>query len=167
MARAKKSKGREAPNPSTVRKMIRSMAKKPWLSEVDIYLGPPRNRPSFELQTGLEMNRAKRIVFRNRRRPGFIIKFRLHDPRNFGYRFPSDPMDAVWSKAGTVCPKAAVRTIFWPFAVEDEGMTLVVYNKNPGPAIGYFKYSLRVTRDGGNSFELLDPGGNDQNGARS
>ena len=153
-----------APSPSAVRKRLRALARDPWKCEVDIYLQPQGSDPPFELQTCLEMNSAKRIIFKNRRRPGFIIRFRLHDDLNPGYHFPSDPTQAVWSQAGPDCPQAQAWEVFEPVAVEDSGMTLVVYNENPKPAIGNFKYSLRVTRGNGPPFLLLDPGGTDSKG---
>jgi hypothetical protein len=148
-----------------VRKKLRSLQKEPWKCEVDIYLQPQGSDPPFELQTCLEMNSAKRIIFKNRRRPGFVIKFRLHDDLNPGYHFPSDPTQAIWSQVGTECPKTQVWEVFEPLSVEDAGMTLVVYNENPKPAIGNFKFSLRVTKGNGPPFLLLDPGGTDNNGA--
>jgi hypothetical protein len=57
--------------------------------------------------------------------------------------------------------------VFDPRRVENGGTTLLVYNDNPSPALGAFKYTLRVTTDGGSTYCDLDPGGTDSNGARS
>ena len=140
-----------------------NVGKHPWECEVDVYLQPEGSNPLFYVETCLEMDGDDRIIFRNRRRPGFIIKFRLHDELRAGYRFPEDPRQAVWSHVGHDCPEEAVWGVFRPFAVEDGGLTLKVYNENPKPRIGHFQYTLRV-RNGAGVFVDLDPGGTNQNG---
>ena len=57
--------------------------------------------------------------------------------------------------------------VFEPVRVINDRTTLVVRNDNPSPALGPFKYTLRVTNDDGNSYTELDPGGEDRNGPRT
>ena len=165
-ARPRARKKGERPDPKDIKNKVQSLPKKPWNVDVDVYLEPPGSDPPFTLETCLQKTSSGRIMFRNRRRPGFIIRFRLHDELNPGYLFMSDPTEAIWSKKGpaTACPQTGVWQVFMPYAVEDGRMTLVVYNENPHPAVGNFQFSLRVTRDDGSPPLLLDPGGGDQNG---
>lgn len=140
--------------------------KQPWVTEVDIYLTKGCPDPEFEIRTSLPVDQNGNIIFRNNRRPGFIIRFNLHDETGSGYVFPPQPQvqDACWSQRGSSCPQSAVRDVFDPQRVTNHGRTLEVYNRNPSPAIGPFKYTLRITNDGGATFCDLDPGGDDQNG---
>ena len=163
-ARSRTRTSRERPDPADIKNKVHGLPKKPWHIDIDVYLQPPSTNPPFTLETCLQRTSSKRIMFHNRRRPGFVIRFRLHDELNPGYLFPTDPTEAVWSKKGTTCPQTGVWQVLKPYAVEDGRMTLVVYNENPPPAIGNFQYSLRVTKDDGAPPLLLDPGGGDQNG---
>ena len=158
---------RPAPNIRAVRRQISALVKEPWHCLIDVYLRPPGSIPPFELQTVLETNTAGRIIFRNRRRPGFVITFRLHDALNPGYRFPANPLDAVWSQTGSQCPTDAnpVWEVFTPLTVSRNGMELVVYNENPRPALRNFKYTLNVVNAAG-AVLPLDPGGGNENGNR-
>jgi hypothetical protein len=142
--------------------------KQPWDVEVDVYLTKGCPDPKFKLTTSLPRN-GDDLVFENNRRPGFNVRFNLYDETGEGYVFPPQPKvsDACWSQAGTTCPTLPVSKVFEPRRVENGGTTLVVYNDNPSPAIGPFKYTLRVTKDGGATYCDLDPGGLDGNGARS
>lgn len=140
--------------------------KKPWDVDLDVYLQPPGSDPPAKVETCLERNSGKRIRFQNRGRPGFVIRFHLHDELNRGYRFLPDPNDAVWSQAGRKCPDAPVWDVFKPIQVDRSRTVLEVFNENPRPAIGRFQYSLRVCRDGEPPL-LLDPPGDNQNGTFS
>ena len=171
-------KGRNSgqPEPSHSAAASDAAAGSPWVVDVDVYLksvGPPAK---FELSTCLEKDPDNNLVFKNNHRPGFEIHFHLHDKTGKGYRFP-EPQDlkyAVWSMKGEkCCPKSAKddEGIFRPIRVDRDGMTLVVYNDNPdeehGGPIRKFRYTLNVTNCGGDPYLPLDPGGDDQNGARS
>ena len=142
--------------------------KKPWDVEVDVYLTKACPNPTFDIYTTLPSNGGD-IVFENHHRPGFNVRFNLYDETGDGYVFPPQAKvrEACWSQAGTTCPTSPVWDVFDPHRVENGGATLVVFNDNPTPAIGPFKYTLRVTKDGGATYCDLDPGGLDGNGARS
>ena len=111
------------------------------------------------------------IIFRNDHHAGFDIYFQLQG-NTFGYYFPNDKHEAVWSQKGSVCPSQGVWDILKPVKVFDppypipprQRTTLWAKNPNPGPAPGQgrFQYNLRVT-DGTNWLEL-DPGGDNMNG---
>ena len=145
--------------------------KKPWEFQVDVYLGPPAlpgGSPSFQLETIVKRSSAGRIMFNNRRRPGFFINFVLHDEP--AYNYPPNLVDAVWSQAGSNCPNGPIWTVLWPMAVDHGTRTLTVYNANQaqfGPYAGYvgiFQYALNLVRGTAPRLLPLDPGGTDQNG---
>lgn len=143
-----------------------STAKRPWDIDVDIHLKKGCPNPQFEIYTSLPTSNGE-IVFKNNHRPGFNIRFNLYDETGEGYTFPPQAKvdDACWSKIGTTCPQSACKDVFKPLRVIS-GTTLEVFNDNPSPPLGAFKYSLRVTKDGGATYCDLDPGGADQNGPR-
>lgn len=163
------AESRNPPDPAKVKAKIQSLTKqhgkKPWDVTFDVYLQRPGSNPPATVQTCLEMDSGKRIRFRNRRRPGFVIRFRLHDELNPGYRFPSDATDAVWSHAANKCPTTPVWDVFKPIGVDSTGTELEVFNENPRPAIGKFKYTLRVFKNGAPLD--IDPPGDNQNGTYS
>lgn len=162
-ASARSRTQREPPDPAEIIEKLQGLKKQPWEVDVDVYLRPSNSVPPFTLETCLHTTSSGRIMFRNRRRPGFIIRFRLHNELDPGYRFPSDPTEAVWSQRGGACPdQYGIWDVLEPFAVEGAGMSLLVYNENGDPAIGNFQYNLRVTN--GSAWRNLDPGGGDQNG---
>lgn len=143
---------------------------RPWDVEVDVYLTKACPDPDFYLRTSLPTDPVTDdIIFENNRRRGFNIKFNLYDETSSGYVFPPQPRvrEACWSQLGTSCPKSAIWDVFDPLRVSNHGLTLEVYNRNPpapvGP-LGPFKYTLRVTNDGGANYCDLDPGGSDNNG---
>ena len=144
----------------------------PWHIEVDVYLERAGNNPLFRLHSTMPTNPANEyLIFQNNNRPGFIINFNLIDETNSGFLFPqtSKKKAAVWSRVGNQCPINGdeVWDVFEPLRVINERTTLVVRNDNPSPALGQFKYTLRVTNDDGKSYTELDPGGDDQNGPRT
>jgi len=143
-------------------------AKAPWTVDVDvILLDMNTNPPTFEIQSYLQNPPNGPLDFRNNHRPGFNIRFNLHDPNGTEYRFPKngDRNQAVWSQRGSVdnCPNAECWEVFDPLSVDmPDRMTLVVFNSNVAPNVGPFGYTLRVTND--EEWRHLDPGGNNQNG---
>lgn len=145
-----------------------SSAKRPWDVEIDVHLTKGCPNPQFELHTPLPTSNGE-IIFKNNHRPGFNISFNLIDKTGEGYTFPSQPNvdDACWSQYGTTCPTTACKDVFEPRRIKNQGMTLEVYNDNPSPPGGPFKFNLRVTKDGGQNYCDLDPDGNNQNGAQN
>jgi len=107
------------------------------------------------------------LIFRNDGHSGFFIYFDLVDKSGLNYTFPPDNKkhEAVWSQlAATGCPAEGKTDIFTAKQVSEKSMTLKVRNENIGNDVGDFRYMLRVTKDGGNTFHPLDPGGSNQNG---
>lgn len=125
----------------------------------------PKNNPP--LLTG-----PNGIIFKNDFHNGFDVYFELQD-NTFGYYFPPDKKDALWSQKGSTCPdQTGVWDIFNPIKVFDPPFPtppshrtlLWAKNPNPGPAPGQgpFQYNLRVTN--GKDWKDLDPGGDNMNG---
>ncbi len=138
----------------------------PWSVAVDVYLKSDGRSPDFKVESFLQSKVGGDLVFHNHGRPGFNVIFHLHDQTGSGYRFPDDKdkREAVWSRYGDICPRTEVFDVFTARTVFNDGKTLVAFNENPKPAKGAFKYTLRVTMDGGESYLPLDPGGVNQNG---
>ena len=144
----------------------------PWSVEVDVYLedaSDPAN-PRFRIESLLKSGPNDELVFDNRGRPGFTIRFYLHDQTQSGYEFPQQARDGAWSRIGQYpqsCPNTQAHQVLVPIRVFKDGKTLVASNPNPGPPPGQgpFCYALRVTNDGGQTHLLLDPGGINQNGS--
>jgi hypothetical protein len=145
----------------------------PHAARIDVHLTKGCPNPQFTLTSpDLPENPpgSGNFIFRNNHRPGFNIRFVLDDQTaggtGSGYVFAPVPDDACWSRWGNSCPNAPAYDVFCPLRVN--GTSLDVYNDNPGPepGMGPFKYTLRVTKDGGASYCDLDPGGVDNNGAR-
>ena len=140
--------------------------KSPWDVDVDLYLYAEDHDPPFRLDSYLQAEPGGDLIFSNRRRPGFVVKFHLHDETGEDYSFPkpSDEHEAMWSKAGEGCPPADSGQ--WDeFKVQriiNNRKTLVVRNLNK--TITKFGYTLRVTKDDGKTYRELDPGGENQNG---
>jgi hypothetical protein len=162
----------------------------PWQVQIDVYLeddasDPPKFSiecplPSYEVKSDDPKQPAKKYIkFENKHRPGFDILFHLHDGTGKGYKFPRRAEDAVWSRTGEDCPDEAWSQcdeykncmVFQPRrVVQPDQMTLVVYNENDkrqGEPIGRFSYTLNVGIGGEKPYLHLDPGGDDQNGART
>jgi hypothetical protein len=144
----------------------------PWLVQVDVFLDDVKNpkNPKFRLRSCLPQEKRnvngkeeRYLIFTNYDRNGFKIFFQLHDKTGGNYCFPNKADDAVWSKTGKKCPDEAwaTNTVFQPVEVID-GKTLVVEFPNK-TVIGDFRYTLRVTNDGGSTYVDLDPGGTGNN----
>ena len=140
--------------------------KSPWDVDVDLYLYPEDHDPPFRLDSYLQEQPGGDLVFANRRRPGFVVKFHLHDETGEGYLFPkpNDEHEALWSRAGEGCPppNSGQWREFKVQRIINNRETLVVRNLNE--TMTKFGYTLRVTKDDGKSYRDLDPGGDNQNG---
>jgi len=140
--------------------------KSPWEVDVDLYVYAEDHDPPFRIESYLQEEPNGDLVFANRHRPGFIIKFHVHDESGEGYQFPRPPdeKEALWSRAGEGCPPAGYGQWeeFSSQRIENNRQTLVVRNLNKTKT--KFGYTLRVTKDDGKSYRDLDPGGDNQNG---
>jgi hypothetical protein len=141
--------------------------KSPWDVDVDVYLYAEDHDPPFRIDSYLQAEPGKDLVFNNRRRPGFVVKFHIHDETGEGYLFPKtkDEDAALWSKMGEGCPPQDYGKQWDEFYVQrifESRQTLVVRNLNKTAT--KFGYTLRVTKDDGKTFRDLDPGGDNQNG---
>lgn len=150
-------------------KMQNTTSKEPWTVEVDVHLksDDDPNNPLFTIGSVIKKGSGAdgKLVFNNNGRPGFKLLFEFHDDTRKGYTFPAREQDAVWSQLGAnACPRSQVWDVFEPVKVFADGKKLTVRNPNPSPAQGEFTYSLRVTKDNGKTFLLLDPGGVNENG---
>ena len=137
---------------------------------VFIYSIEPLKFDVQPVSSGLPTGPDGEIQFKNNKHDGFNIHFDLKDPpENYVFLGGSHLNETVWSLLGKKCPTSAAADIFTPKRVENNGKTLVVYNKNPGPAPGQgrFSYTLRLTNDGGTTYLPLDPGGDTMNGPLS
>lgn len=108
------------------------------------------------------------LEFKNNGRPGFNISFVLTDETGQGYLWPDNAHkdEAVWSEVGTACPGPPGKSnVFHAIGVDPGRTTLRVNNPNPDPAQGQFMYTLRVTKDNGQNYLPLDPGGVNDNGS--
>lgn len=113
------------------------------------------------------------LIFENDGHSGFFIYFDLVDDTGLGYKFVERDKhhkkvlhEAVWSVLGANnCPSTGSWDVFRPRDVLQDGMTLKVRNSNVDEdELGPFTYTLRVSKDGGNSYHSLDPGGDNRNG---
>ena len=141
--------------------------KSPWDVDVDVYLYSEDDDPPFRLDSYLQGTPGSDLIFHNRRRPGFVVKFHLHDETGQGYLFPKekDEEDALWSRMGDGCPPDNYGKQWDEFKVQkiiNGRQTLVVRNLNKTKT--HFGYTLRVTKDDGATYRDLDPGGDNQNG---
>lgn len=122
---------------------------------LDFHHSPPF---SFE-STDLPIGKDNRLYFKFGKKEGFKVHFTLDDPT---YSFGSDKKQALWSTDQSVCPNSEC---WWEgfkaLKIDDGGQTLVVHNKNDSSQD--FGYCLRVTNDGGKSYQRLDPIGSNQN----
>lgn len=116
---------------------------------------------------------GEQLIFKNDGNSGFWIYFNLIDNTGLGYQFIEKDKnnkkvvaDAVWSVLGANnCPTTGTYDVFRARAVLHNGMTLKVRNSNVDKdELGQFTYTLRVSKDGGDHYHPLDPGGDNRNG---
>ena len=148
-------------------KLKEESVKSPWDVDVDLYLYAEDHDPPFRLDSYLQQEPGGNLVFNNRRRPGFIVKFHLHDETGEEYQFPktSHEHEALWSRIGEGCPPNNYGKQWEEFEalrITNNRQTLVVRNLNKTPT--KFGYTLRVTKDDGKTYRDLDPGGDNLNG---
>jgi hypothetical protein len=140
--------------------------KSPWDVDVDVYLFAEDHDPPFKIVSYLQEKPEGDLVFRNRRRPGFVVKFHLHDETGEGYEFPkpSHEHEALWSTIGEGCPpkNSGQWDEFKVQRIINNRQTLVVRNLNETKT--KFGYTLRVTKNDGKTYRDLDPGGDNLNG---
>jgi len=146
----------------------------PWLVQVDVYLD--RVDPlEFRVESCLpqkSQNGENYLIFENKLRPGYRILFQLHtmteeDPATEGYAFPKKGDDAIWSQKGPACPKEYCKDkVFEPERVVEPDLTTLVVRFRNDEAIGDFRYTLNVIKDGAKPLQL-DPGGTGMNGQSS
>lgn len=164
----------QAPQPKLAAQDHRLGAHEPWLVHVDVYLEDDTTTPpQFRIESclpGEPRNGERYLVFENHYRPGFRIMFQLHDLTEQGYTFPRSANEAVWSKRGNDCPGEdwAKNDVFAPrWVIEPDLTELVVDFANgrdeKGEPVGDFRYTLNVTKKGGQLLHL-DPGGTGMNG---
>lgn len=169
----------EGPNPQSEceEQDSRRMApEKPWAVELDVYLYEDSDPPKFEVVSTLPTDKTDPedplLIFENKGRPGFELRFHLYDQTGKNYRFPLHEDDAVWSiVAESGCPSSEAHEVLKPLRVtEPNGTMLVAKNENDqknGQPIGKFRYTLNVSTTGRAPYLSLDPGGVDQNGPRT
>jgi hypothetical protein len=134
-----------------------------WSALVEVILDPGTRKFHFET-SDLPLDPAtNELTFHNYDHPGYVITFRLKEP-NFGYAFPDDLDEALFSVDRPICPDTRGQWAqFKAKAVSDGGKSLVVRNHNKDKV--RFGYTLRVTDDKGASFWNLDPIGSNENGS--
>lgn len=101
---------------------------------------------------------------------GFLVRFVLQGDAH-GYRFPDNPLDALYSKNGPGCPSNYGHSPrFVPTDVKSGNKILLVLNRNQERHMGKFSYTLRLSKSphDENTPEAkilkLDPGGENGNG---
>lgn len=127
--------------------------------------------PPFKLKSNdIHIDDNNHITFDNDDHDGFILHYRLTGVNN-GYYFPNPKTnksclsDALYSARGSACPKSKGQWgQFKATDISDDCMTLTVRNFNAKGQEGEFAYTLRITNDGDNYFNL-DPGGTNNNGS--
>ncbi len=141
----------------------------PVEAHVDVILNQPDTQPAFYFESNdLAVGEDNSLEFENRRHPGFVIHYDIDDTLNPGYRFPEANVpdhlaEAIYVQVGPRCPQQKSNwPQFWPMEVVSGGKTLKVRNENRGKA--RFHYTLRLTKDGGQHWLNLDPGGTNKNG---
>jgi hypothetical protein len=144
-----------------------------WDVDVYVYLHS-ETIGDFTVESYLQSDpHSNQLIFYNRRHPGFDVNFHLIDETGFGYRFPQPAHreDGIWSQLGTTCPTSAapVWDVFVRDSIDvrDRGLTVRAHNPNEAPAVGEFRYTLNVSRDGEPPYLPLDPGGTNNNGSTS
>jgi len=138
----------------------------PWEVEVDVYVYPETNDPPFLIESFLQAEENGNLVFHNRGRHGFNVRFILHDVTDEGYEWPrpSDVGQALRSQPCEGCPPKDCGQWheFEAKQIIQNRKILVVRNLNE--TITKFGYTLRITKDDGKTYRDLDPGGDNWNG---
>ncbi|HVM22937.1 MAG TPA: hypothetical protein VM308_06515 [Sphingomicrobium sp.] len=133
----------------------------PWKVDVLVVLDPASRTFRFETDD-LPLGPDNELTFHNRGYPGFIITFRLKEPRH-GYLFPENLDEALFSVDRPECPTSHGQwRQFKAKAVTENGKNLVVRNQNKDKI--RFGFTLRVTNDRGATFWNLDPIAGNENG---
>jgi hypothetical protein len=128
-----------------------------------------KHEPPFYFETDLPKKSGKgdHLIFKKGGPDGFMINFHLDDPDNV-YSFGNDLQEALYSTDQPVCPgpdEPCHWDQFQATEIKDNGMTLVVWNKND-PKNGDpmdFGYALRVIKPGDKKYLHLDPIGTNGN----
>jgi hypothetical protein len=144
----------------------------PWDKEVSVHLDsvhPLRFRIDPTGTDPLPTGPDGELIFDNKGHEGFHIHFNFTDHTGNDYVWPqnSDKDEAVWSKVGTStkCPGKPDKEVFHATGINGARTRLTVHNPNRSPKQGAFKYTLCVTKDEGQTYLPLDPGGINNNGA--
>lgn len=122
------------------------------------------HEPNFSFTTNLPTKGKKKdqIIFNKGDHDGFEVRYHLDDPFHV-YTFGTQLNEALYSSPQPVCPVPKGQwEQFVPIAIEDNGLTLVVHNKND--TVQEFGYMLRVIKQGDTKYLDLDPIGTNQNG---
>ena len=135
----------------------------PWTVEVDVYVYGEECEPPFKIESFLQASENGDLVFRNRGRHGFNVRFNLIDETGEGWEFPNQAQDALWSSEGVGCPPAGCGQWKEFEAHHVQGQKILVV-RNLNETETKFGYTLRITKDNGASFRNLDPGGDNLNG---
>jgi hypothetical protein len=136
--------------------------------DVDVHLQVHDN-PQFYFETKWPTKSGKKdhLMFKNGAADGFMVHYNLKDPDNV-YSFGNDLQEALYSTDQPVCPgpdEPGQWDQFQAYSFEQNGMTLVVWNKND-PKNGDpmdFGYALRVIKAGDEKYLHLDPIGTNSN----
>jgi hypothetical protein len=127
------------------------------------------DNPKFTFDTTLPKkgNKGDHLIFKKGGPDGFLISYHLDDPDHV-YSFGNDLQEALYSTDQPVCPgpdEPCHWDQFQAVDIADNGMTLVVWNKND-PKNGDpmdFGYALRVIKEGDKKYLHLDPIGTNGN----
>ena len=138
----------------------------PWEVQINVTL-TSEDPVRFTLDSNDLPGKNGNFTFNNNGRPGFNITFAFKDETGQSYKWPDNAHkdEAVWSALGNVCPDSPTFEPLHAIGVDPTQMKLRVNNRNPKPAQGQFMYTLRVTKDGGETYLAMDPGGVNQNGS--
>jgi hypothetical protein len=139
----------------------------PWEVDVDVYVHAEDHEPPFEIESYLQAQKDGNLQFHNRGRHGFNVRFTLHDLTGEGYQWPrpNEVNQALRSQEGDGCPGTTCGQWdqFEAKSIIQNRKVLIVRNLNEYEA--KFGYVLRITKNDGQSYRDLDPGGDNWNGS--